>query len=392
MQKIQRDPAVTGTSSSELNPEKNTPEGIKFSEQEKNIQEVFKLNPELESIAVEAVKSGNFAYLYRIENKNISDVPDGVTSHEDLKGQWFSPDLATAQRYLRKSQQTFKQDAQRVMGAHLVIAKVLKQQMDDLHVAKHPIASQMDVESDNYIIPESAQRTYINIDDVQDKVGRIENFNKAKEQINEKVKLFEVKEAVQLYQEYLQSVFPDSKVKDIVWHGTKSDWYKTEKFNPEKIGSNSGNKHNTEGSIYFIKYSTATDAFGSNKMPAKIDLKNPRVLPLKDFNQTWFDKEGYLKLKTGDGIIAEQEEDPEQAYERKIAKYKENLRIYNEQLSQGVEPTVWDKFKFDKPESPQDFHEEQSSTTYVVFDPSQIHILGSTSDMEEFKQFVSGKE
>jgi len=41
-----------------------------------------------------------------------------------------------------------------------------------------------------------------------------------------------------------------------------------------------------------------------------------------------------------------------------------------------------------KTKSSEDFHEEQLSTTYVVFDPSQIYILGSKSDIEKFKEFT----
>jgi hypothetical protein len=196
-------------------------------------------------------------------------------------------------------------------------------------------------------------------------------------------------EAEKLYAKYLETIFPESKVQDIVWHGTKSDWYKTEKFDSEKIGSNSGNKHNTEGSIYFLKYPTGTGSFGPNKMPAKIDLRNPNVLPLNEFNQTWFNKDNYLKLKIGDGIIAEQEEDPEQMYASKMNTYEKNVQKHEEDLSKGAESSVWDKFKLDKPSSLKQFYGEELSTTYVVYNPEQISILGSKSDIENFKQFIA---
>jgi len=96
-----------------------------------------------------------------------------------LKGQWFSPDLETALVYLRKSQQTFGTDTKRVEGVNLVVVKIPKEEFENLHVSKHPIASQMDVENDNYIVPENKERNYINLDDVQDKVGNFENLQKA---------------------------------------------------------------------------------------------------------------------------------------------------------------------------------------------------------------------
>ncbi|HEY1041172.1 MAG TPA: hypothetical protein VGE63_00400 [Candidatus Paceibacterota bacterium] len=196
-------------------------------------------------------------------------------------------------------------------------------------------------------------------------------------------------EAVKKYAEYLETIFPESRVKEIVWHGTNGDWYKTDNFNLELSGTGSGNNSNTEG-IYFIKYPSAAKGFGDKKtiFPAIIDIKNPNIVGLSKFNQTWFNKEEYLKLKTGDGIIAEQEKTPEEYYDEALAKYEEGLDRYQKMEN----PTVWDYKILNKPKSPEDFHEEQLSTTYVVFRPEQIHILGSQSDSERFKEFVDKVE
>ncbi|MFZ2513819.1 MAG: hypothetical protein WAW63_05185 [Candidatus Saccharimonadales bacterium] len=83
--------------------------------------------------------------LYRVENPNIAVVPNGVTSHRDLVGQWFTPNVNTASNYLPK--------ATKQAGARLVIAEVPTTALPALHVSKHPIASKMDVEDDNYIVP-----------------------------------------------------------------------------------------------------------------------------------------------------------------------------------------------------------------------------------------------
>src|SRR3989344_1399094 len=181
-------PPINPVDKVELPKAEQSVEHFSLSGQEKNIQEVFKLSPELENIALEATKSGETISLYRIENKNIEKEPDGITSHKDLKGQWFSPDLETALVYLRKSQQTFGTEAKRIEGANLVVVKIPKEEFEKLHVSKHPIASQMDVENDNYIVPESIERNYISLDNVQDKVGNFENLQKAKEQIKETLK------------------------------------------------------------------------------------------------------------------------------------------------------------------------------------------------------------
>lgn len=91
--------------------------------------------------------------MYRVENPNISARPDGITSHEDLVGQWFSPNLNTALGYMRKSTAKSKETGQPVEGTRLVVAQVPSSDLYGYHVSQHPIASHMDVESDNYLIP-----------------------------------------------------------------------------------------------------------------------------------------------------------------------------------------------------------------------------------------------
>jgi hypothetical protein len=126
-------------------------------------------------------------YLYRIENKNISRVSDGITSHDDLKGMWFTPNLETAINYLQKSQQTFGRDAKQIEGANLVIVAIPKSELSGLHVGLHPVAKSMDVENDNYIVPDVFNKTYISLDDVEKNVGDFRNFKLAREQIRAKV-------------------------------------------------------------------------------------------------------------------------------------------------------------------------------------------------------------
>lgn len=91
--------------------------------------------------------------VYRVENPNIPGRPDGVTSHQDLVGQWFSPNLNTALGYMRKSTAKSKETGRPIEGTRLVVAQVPSSDLDGYHVSQHPIASQMDVERDNYLIP-----------------------------------------------------------------------------------------------------------------------------------------------------------------------------------------------------------------------------------------------
>jgi hypothetical protein len=101
--------------------------------------------------------------LYRIENSTIPAKPDGETSHRDLIGQWFTTDLDAGSRYIRKSTQakpTKSGEGMAVVdGAWFVVQEVPVDELDSLHVSKHPIASGMDVERHNYIIPPDATYT-----------------------------------------------------------------------------------------------------------------------------------------------------------------------------------------------------------------------------------------
>lgn len=122
--------------------------------------------------------------LYRVENPNIPARPNGETSHEELIGQWFSPNLVTAMKYMRKATQTFGKDAAPVDGAQLVVAEVPTDQLEDFHVTKHPVAATMDVESDNYIVRRdgSIPTITVELDDVVgDLRGRLRNITICRE-------------------------------------------------------------------------------------------------------------------------------------------------------------------------------------------------------------------
>lgn len=152
----------------------------------------------------------------------------------------------------------------------------------------------------------------------------------------------------------------------VVYHATKA---KFTVFDSKFSGTGSGNTKNTEGVFYFSKHKeTAIDVFGPNKeeiklynvMPVFLNLKNPNILPLDEFNKTWHNKIKFNALKKGDGIIAIPKETPEEIYERK-------LNEYNKKINEGG----LGRFDF-KPASVDKFFEEQSDHCYVAFNPNQI--------------------
>ncbi len=354
----------------ELNKTEQNVEQFSFSEQEKNIQEVFKLSPELKNIAVETIRSDKNISLYRIENKNIKKEPDGITSHKDLKGQWFTPNLETAIGYLRKSQQTFGAETERVNGANLIVVKIPKEEFENLHVSKHPIASQMDVENDNYIIPENIERNYINLDDVQDKVGNFENLQKAKKQVKDKVEQFEEKEAIKLYKEYLKTIFPESKFKGIFYHGSDN---KFESFlSPGKDGyEKKGYNPTGDAGIYFSdKLNYAEQYVGRTGRglknndakgyvyPVLVNIKNPLT----------------VSERYDDGLT------PNTHLMTKLWNIDKNFLEYLN--SNNYDGVVSGKF----------LRDTRGQNEIAVLSSDQIHILGNKQDIEQFKEFVSKSE
>jgi transcriptional regulator with XRE-family HTH domain len=140
------------------------------------------------------------------------------------------------------------------------------------------------------------------------------------------------------YSQYLDTIFPNSEVKDVVYHGT-GESTKIESFKAR------------DGRIYFSDNLTASqyanwdefnraqdDPFSNPKaqvVPAIINLENAVTLDGVDFKETETNKEG-------DGIIGLNVKDP----------------------LGGIE------------------------TQYVVRDASQVHVLGSNKDVQDFKKFV----
>ena len=160
----------------------------------------------------------------------------------------------------------------------------------------------------------------------------------------------------QQYSKYLDSIFPGSKVQDIVYHGVtkgieaynnilqngfltinKSNW--------------SNNKYKEFKGVFFTDVSTAT-SYGVNLerelRPEEKDFVIPAVLNV----------ETLLTPKMGlvSGTVTKLRNENSDI---------QNLGLQGEEGSEGV-------------------HENT-----VVFQPEQIHILGNKQDIEGFKQFVS---
>lgn len=142
-------------------------------------------------------------------------------------------------------------------------------------------------------------------------------------------------QALQLYSQYLDTIFPDSKLKDIVYHGTTAVF---EKF--DKSFYQSG----VQDYIYFGQKGKPGLKTGNRLIAAILNIKNPDY-----FIDTL---EGKYSTNS-DGFI----EDYSESFFNSLS---ENQQLMGEFLTQ-----------------------------YGVKEPEQIHILGSKQDIAGFKDFVS---
>ena len=130
-------------------------------------------------------------------------------------------------------------------------------------------------------------------------------------------------QAQQLYSQYLDTIFSDSKVKDIVYHEGKADF---EKFDLNFAIETPG--------IYFSYYKSS-GIFGDKIKRLLLNLKNPYI------------------------------EDDSLQYDSLEQKYKDKF------IQNGYDSII----------TPGDIG--------LIFEPEQIHILGSKQDIEGFREFVT---
>jgi len=159
-------------------------------------------------------------------------------------------------------------------------------------------------------------------------------------------------QALQVYSQYLDTIFPDSKVKDIIYHGTNAT---IETFDKSKVATNTLNYGFYGKGFYFNE--TKNDLINwwktlykkePNIVTAIIDTKNP-------YRET-------------SNVIEEI---------TKLGNKKETEKFTNTLLQNKYDSVL--------PQIPK----EEGSSEYVVFEPEQIHILGSKQDIEGFKNFIN---
>lgn len=155
------------------------------------------------------------------------------------------------------------------------------------------------------------------------------------------------------YSQYLATIFPESRVEEIVYHGgtlNETDRGK-DSFTGEFGGKHglyfTGSKNRAKS---YIKSGSKEYREKSDVHCAVLDIKNP------------LDKRIWSRWKFGLDKISDKE-----------------FSIIKEQGADGlIEKDFLSKFI-------------QYNTQYVVLEAGQIHLLGSPDDLEEFKKFIENE-
>ena len=201
----------------------------------------------------------------------------------------------------------------------------------DKHVGNYPYAIEFKV------IDKSTQPTVEPVGEVKEGVSELFESNPTLAQIG----------TPQQYSQYLDTIFPDSKVKNINYHGTEYQ-NKIEKFNSALSGSQTREDLKTPG-FWFTYNKNFAEDFGDNVISVVLNIKNTF--------------EARAKLEdTGFTIFPDQ------------------VQSVNKAIKEGYDSAFVDVLE--------DLESGRGNTELVVFEPEQIHILGSKQDIEGFKEFV----
>jgi hypothetical protein len=169
------------------------------------------------------------------------------------------------------------------------------------------------------------------------------------------------KQALQLYSQYLDTIFPDSKVKDIVYHGTTKGEF--EKFITKGSNDNVGRLGAMAGSLQAANMQRGKQEKPEWVRPEEwVEPNLPQGSHL--FNLKFNITNPYIAKSLDEAMSLDRNALEKQGYDSVIIEGFEEINGRLKETGFGTE--------------------------YVVFEPEQIHILGSKQDIEGFKEFIQG--
>lgn len=172
------------------------------------------------------------------------------------------------------------------------------------------------------------------------------------------------------YSEYLNVIFPNSKIKDIVYHGSFNE--EINSFLPGKIdvgihfGSLNAAKYKGEKSSSFKIYPSMLNATKIKDVP-ELNMWTPDIM---------------FKYMEKEGIIGENEKN----YFNSLYE-KAPLNNYRDNKTDSQFEYIQNKLGVDTLKYTNNF-EDKGSISYLVFSPNQIQILDSKQDIINFIDFI----
>lgn len=164
----------------------------------------------------------------------------------------------------------------------------------------------------------------------------------------------------QQYEEYIKTIFPESKVKNLVYHQTPK---KFEDFEMDKSKSGNG--------IYFSPFNRETPFLARM---------------LFDWTTKNYTKTSLLNMKNP-FIISKKKNKKFEKYLPNIDKLKKKTNLENYDGVVGFSNVFYDKGQLDS-DSIEVSPDTKNNIEFVAFNPEQIHVLGSHKDVKGFKEFV----
>lgn len=364
---------------------------------------LFRKNPDfVKKIAELEQVQNTTTRLYCIENPNkkYEERREWVVSKKELIGMWFNEEPRSLINHIKSNS--------REPWIRLVYVDIPSSKLDQYDASRNALTEWMDYEKENKLIPRDIERSYVDLWHLNNK--NVFLSLKELEQITQELPPKKVPDGIikHLYAEYLDSIFPNSYVKNIVYHGTNKQF---ENFSREFDGSWSWNSENTVLGIYAAEaiatagiftewvYSNTdyTELYEKLKKEGRIDDRRHILDQMIWKKEPLFKKwrfYSYYGTKTSTilalrinitnplhisaSVFAK-------TYDPKISFSEREKTIQHIQsMMIGYDWVIVDSSDPDTPRS-----EELNSDNYIISDPDKILILGSEDDYQDFKEWLS---
>ena len=197
-----------------------------------------------------------------------------------------------------------------------------------------------------------------------------------KELLNSNPELAAIGTAEQ-YSAYLDSIFPDSKVKDIVYHHSSK---KLEAFDKSFLGKETSSP-DTQLGFFFAE--------DKNDIPKMVMQKNNQLKELGSDKRLNFSVQNnvLLNIKNPEYYYGFIEEAVSNILGREARVTGSNAKEDYKEARLKLEKNNKDSLIYGLAIEPDGEGGTNVNNGYVIFEPEQIHILGSQKDIEGFKKF-----